>query len=68
MEQNVGCRFFTNSLVFVKLTLKQSKYFEIRIFDIKIILYLNILRTVDDNSNLEKDLNSASKHAQEIVD
>ena len=51
LEQNFGSRFFIYSLVFVKLTLKQSKYIEIRIFEIKIILNLNILRTVNDKPN-----------------
>ena len=62
LEHNVWSRFFIYSLVFVKLTLKQSKYIEIRIFGFKIILNLNILRTVNDKPNLKKDLNSASKN------
>ena len=62
MELNVGSRFFIYALVFVKLTLKQSKYIEIRIFGIKIFLNLNILRTVNDKPNLKKDFNSELKN------
>ena len=37
-------------------------------FDIKIVLNLNLLRTVNDNPYLKKDFNSESKNEQEKVD